>query len=98
MNIVMQLLPWILIFGIMYLFFLRPQIKKQKEQQKFGESIAKGQEVVTMSGIIGRISKVEGNVITLQIDPKTFIKVTKGSISKELTEGMASSLKEVVNF
>lgn len=84
--------------AVMYFFMLRPQIKKQKEQQKFGESIAKGQEVVTMSGIIGRISKVEGNVITLQIDPKTFIKVTKGSISKELTEGMASSLKEVVNF
>ena len=33
-GMILQLLPWILIFGIMYLFFLRPQIKKQKEQKK----------------------------------------------------------------
>ncbi|MBK7739087.1 MAG: preprotein translocase subunit YajC [Saprospiraceae bacterium] len=63
---------------------LRPQIKKQKEQQKFGEALAKGNDVVTSSGIIGRISKIEGNIVTLQVDPKTYIKVTKGSISKSL--------------
>jgi len=76
---------------------LRPQIKKQKEQQKFGEALAKGNDVVTSSGIIGRISKIEGNIVTLQVDPKTYIKVTKGSISKELTEAMGSSIQDSIN-
>ncbi|HMY84048.1 MAG TPA: preprotein translocase subunit YajC [Saprospiraceae bacterium] len=83
--------------AVMYFFMLRPQIKKQKEQQKFGEALAKGNDVVTSSGIIGRISKIEGNIVTLQVDPKTYIKVTKGSISKELTEAMGSSIQDSIN-
>ncbi len=83
--------------AVMYFFMLRPQIKKQKEQNKFGESLAKGNDVVTSSGIIGRINRIDGNIITLQVDPKTFIKVTKGSISKELTDAMAGSISDVIN-
>ncbi|KXK20573.1 MAG: preprotein translocase subunit YajC [Saprospiraceae bacterium] len=83
--------------AVMYFFMLRPQIKKQKEQQKFGEALAKGNDVVTSSGIIGRISKIEGNIVTLQVDPKTYIKVTKGSVSKELTEAMGSSIQDSIN-
>ena len=83
--------------AVMYFFMLRPQIKKQKEQNKFGESLAKGNDVVTSSGIIGRINRIDGNIITLQVDPKTYIKVTKGSISKELTDAMAGSISDVIN-
>ena len=83
--------------GVMYFFMLRPQIKKQKDQAKFSESLAKGLDVVTASGIIGRINKIDNNIVTLQIDPKTFIKITKGSISKELTLAMEGSIKDAVN-
>ncbi|HRI35206.1 MAG: preprotein translocase subunit YajC [Saprospiraceae bacterium] len=88
MNIVMQLLPWILIFGIMYLFFLRPQIKKQKEQTNFQNNLKKGDQVVTGSGIIGRITKVEELAVELQIDSKSFMKLLKSAISKEATESI----------
>ena len=74
------------IFLIMYFFFLRPQVKKQKAQNTFSSELQKGDEVVTGSGIIGKINKIEGNVVHLQIDQKTFIKVVKGAISKEMTE------------
>lgn len=84
--------------GVMYFFMLRPQIKKQKEQAKFSDSLTKGSDVVTASGIIGRINKIENNIVTLQVDPKTFIKVTKGSISKELTEAMGGNIKDVINL
>ncbi len=83
--------------GVMYFFMLRPQIKKQKEQTKFSESLAKGLDVVTASGIIGRINKIDNNIVTLQIDPKTYIKVTKGSISKELTQAMEGSITDAIN-
>ena len=76
----------VLFMGIVYLFMIRPQVKKQKEQTKFIDNIEKGDEVVTTSGIYGRVNKVEGHVVTLQVDTKTFIRVSKGAISKEMTE------------
>ena len=76
----------LLFFAIIYFFMIRPQFKKQKEQQKFVEAIEKGDEVVTSSGIYGRINKIEGHVVTLQVDTKTFIRIAKSAISKELTE------------
>lgn len=85
-SLLSSLLPFLLIFVVLYFFMLRPQVKKQKEQTKFVAEIQKGIEVVTNSGLIGRINKIEGEIITLQIDPKTFIRVLKGTISKELTE------------
>lgn len=71
---------------VIWLFFFRPQAKKQKAQVKFMEELQKGDEVATASGLIGRINKIDDNIITLQVDQKTFIRVTKGSISKEMTD------------
>jgi preprotein translocase subunit YajC len=80
-----------LMFVVMFFFFIRPQAKRQKEQAKFLESLDKGEEVVTSSGLIGRINKIEGSIVTLTIAEKTFVRVTKGSISKEMTEAYRKS-------
>ena len=72
---------------VFYLFMLRPQIKKQKDQRDFASNIQKGDEVVTNSGIIGRINKIEGNEVTLE-SSKTFIRVLTSSISKDLTDAL----------
>ena len=80
-----SLLPLLLMFVVIF-FFIRPQAKKQKEQAKFLEALDKGEEVVTNSGIIGRINKIEGSIVTLAVSDKNFIRITKGSISKEMTE------------
>jgi len=82
------------IFLIMYFFFLRPQVKKQKEQNKFSDDLKKGDEVVTGAGIIGKISKIEDGIIHLQVDQKTFIRVVKGAISREMTEMLHKVDKE----
>jgi preprotein translocase subunit YajC len=89
-----QLIFFASIFLIMYFFFLRPQVKKQKAQDNFAKDLTKGDEVVTGSGIIGRINKIEGNIIHLQIDQKTFIRVLKGAISKEMTENFNKKPEE----
>ena len=81
----------LLMFVVMFFFFIRPQVKKQKEQNKFLESLDKGQEVVTASGLIGRINKMEAGIVTLTIAEKTFVRITKGSISKEMTEAYRKS-------
>lgn len=81
--------PMLIVLVIIYFFFIRPQNKKQKEQQAFLESLTKGKEVVTSSGIIGKISKLDEREVTLQVDQKTFVRMTKGAISKEMTEAFS---------
>jgi preprotein translocase subunit YajC len=73
-------------FVVIFFFFIRPQAKKQKEQVKFLETLDKGEEIVTASGLIGRVNKIDGSIVTLTIGEKLFVRVTKGSISKEMTD------------
>jgi len=71
---------------IFYFFLIRPQSKRQKEQKSFQEELQKGDEVVTGSGMIGRINKLEDDIVTLDVGNKTYIRVTRSAISKEMTE------------
>lgn len=87
----MQMFPLLLIFVVFWFFILRPQMKKQKEQTKFAEQLTKGQEVVTSSGILGKIIRIEGEIVHLEIASKTIIRVTKGAISRELTDAVANN-------
>mgnify|MGYP000409397214 CR=1 FL=1 len=82
------------IMAVMYLFFIRPQNRRQKEQAAFSSELNKGDEVVTASGIIGKINKIEGNVIQLQIDQKTFVKMLSSAISREMTVNYHKSGEE----
>ncbi len=87
-NPIVSFLPLIGIIVVFYFFFMRPQQKKQRAQTTFTEQLNKGDEVATGSGIIGKINKIEDNTVTLQVDQKTFIKVVKNSISKEMTDAL----------
>lgn len=78
--------PLILMFIVIYFFFLRPQSQKAKAQEKFSDDIQKGQDIVTTSGILGKITKIEEGIVTIQLDAKSYMRVTKNAISKELTE------------
>jgi preprotein translocase subunit YajC len=91
MNAFAQFLPLLMIMVVFYFFMIRPQMKRQKEQQSFADSLEKGREVVTGSGMIGKINKIEGQVVTLEVANNTFIRVTKGSISKEMTEAYSKA-------
>ena len=73
---------------VFYFFLIRPQAKKQKEQRNFETALEKGTEVVTASGILGKINKIEDQIVTLEIATKVFIRVTKSAISKEMTESL----------
>ncbi len=79
----LQLLLPFLILIVFYFFIFRPQIRRQKEQQKFADSLKEGMEVVTTAGIIGRITKIDGNVVRLMVDEKTFLRVVRQTITSE---------------
>jgi preprotein translocase subunit YajC len=75
-------------FLIFWLFFIRPQNKKQKEQKNFLADLDKGKEIVTTSGILGKITKIEEDIVTIEVASKVYLRITKGSISKEMTEAV----------
>ena len=82
------LLPMFLMLGVIVVFMVLPQRRKAKEQKNFLESLQKGKEVVTASGILGRIDKIEDSIVTLNVGNKTYIRCTKNAISKELTDAI----------
>jgi len=81
---------------IFWLFLIRPQAKKQREQRSFTDSMKVDDEIVTGSGILGRIYKIEGEVVTLEISNKTYLRVTKSAISKEMTEALKSTQQTLI--
>jgi preprotein translocase subunit YajC len=80
----MSFLPFIMIILVMYLFFFRPQMKRQKEEGKFRSEVAKGNRVVLTSGIHGKILEVGDSHIVLETE-NSRLKVEKSAISKELS-------------
>ena len=89
-----QFLPILMILIVFYFFMIRPQMKRQKEQAAFADSLEKGKEVVTASGMIGKINKIENGIVNLQVANNVFIRVTRNSISKEMTESLSGTLKD----
>ena len=86
-NAFAQFIPLILIFAIMYFLLIRPQQKKQKDQKKFTEEIQKGDQVVTIGGIHGKVYAVEDSTIVLDVDGKgTKMTFEKSSISLEASK------------
>ncbi len=81
--------PLAMLAVVIFIFY--SQFKRSKDQRKFSSSLEKGKEVVTASGILGKITKIEGEIITLEISAKTYMRVTKNAISKELTDAIFKS-------
>src|SRR5436853_1493868 len=71
---------------VFWLFMIRPQAKKAKDQKKFIENLQKGDKIVTIAGIHGTINKVnEDGTINLEVSPGSYIKIERSAISMEWT-------------
>ena len=71
---------------VFWLFFIRPQAKKQKQQKKFLEDLQKGDKVVTIAGIHGIVNRMnDDGTMQLEINPGSYIKIEKSAISMEWT-------------
>lgn len=76
-------LPLILIVVVFYLFFIRPQMKKSKEQRKFRESLKKGDKVVTIGGIHGKIIELKDTTVLLEIDGQNRLTIERSAIAMD---------------
>ena len=71
---------------VFWLFMIRPQAKKAKDQKKFIENLQKGDKIVTIAGIHGTINKInEDNTLQLETSPGSYMKIEKSAISMEWT-------------
>jgi preprotein translocase subunit YajC len=82
----------ILMFVAMYFLMIRPQQKRAKEQKAMMEALAKGNEVVTAGGVLGKVTKISDLYITLEISSGAELVVQKNSITMVLPNGTLKSL------
>jgi preprotein translocase subunit YajC len=88
---VMTILPFILIFVVMYFLVIRPQQKKAKDHQQMLNKLKKNDEVMTSGGIYGKVVTLAENVVTLEVAPNVRIRVHRPQISAVVTAEKSSS-------
>lgn len=79
-------LPLLLIVVVFYFFFIRPQMKRSKDQKKFRESLQKGQKVITIGGIHGRIVEIQDTTVTIEVENQVRLRVEKSAIAIDNTQ------------
>ncbi|NVO02462.1 MAG: preprotein translocase subunit YajC [Bacteroidetes bacterium] len=85
----MSFLPIILIVVVFYFFMIRPQSKKNKELKKFREALKKGDKVITIGGIHGKVLEVGETTLIIETEGQTKLKIEKSAIA---TENSSNSL------
>lgn len=75
----------ILLFGVMWLFMIRPQRKQQKELERFRSELKKGDKVVTIGGIYGTIDEIKDTTVLIKVDGDVKLRVSKNAIQKDFT-------------
>lgn len=78
-----QFIPLILIIVVFYFFMIRPQLKKSKDQKKFRENIAKGDKIVTIGGIHGKIVDIQETTFIIEVEGGHKLKIEKSAVSMD---------------
>jgi preprotein translocase subunit YajC len=80
-----QFLPIVLIIVVFYFFMIRPQMKKQKVAVKFKEEIKKGDKIITIGGIHGKIAEIGDKTFIIEVEGGNRLKIEKSAVSMENT-------------
>ncbi len=83
----MSMLPLVLMFVVLYFVMIRPQMKKQKEHRSMVDALAKGDEVVTAGGLLGRVSKMGESFLSVEIAAGVEIQVQRSAVVQVLPKG-----------
>lgn len=83
----MSMLPLVLMFVVLYFVMIRPQMKKQKEHRAMVDALAKGDEIVTTGGVLGKVSKMGDSYLGVEIASGVEIQVQRGAVIQVLPKG-----------
>jgi len=82
----------VLMFGVLYFLMIRPQMKRAKEHKTMIEALQKGDEVVALGGVLGRISKINENYVTLEIADNVEVQVQRPAVQLVLPKGTIKNI------
>ena len=88
----MSFLPLIIIFVIFYFLLIRPQQKKTKAHKQMVEALAKGDEVITSGGIVGRVTEVKDDFIMLEVADNVSVRAQRVAVASVLPKGTLKSI------
>ena len=83
----------VLMFGVLYFLMIRPQMKRAKEHKTMIDALQKGDEVVAAGGVLGRISKINENYVTLQVSDNIEIQIQRPSVQLVLPKGTLKNIQ-----
>ena len=81
------MLPLVLMFVVLYFIMIRPQMKKQKEHRAMIDALAKGDEVVTAGGMLGKVTSLAEGFVTLQVANGVEVQMQRSSVVQVLPKG-----------
>lgn len=84
-NPLMTFLPLLLIIVVFYFFFIRPQMKRTKDQKKFREALKKGDRIITIGGIHGKIVEVQDTTFTIEVEGGNKLRIEKSAVAMDNT-------------
>ena len=84
---IMSMMPIILMFVVLYFVMIRPQMKKQKEHRAMIEALAKGDEIATAGGLLGRVTKLGDGMLSLEIANGVEVQVQRSAVVQVLPKG-----------
>ena len=79
-------LPLVLIIVVFYFFFIRPQMKRSKDQKIFKENLQKGQKIITIGGIHGRIVEIQETTVTIEVENNVRLRIEKTAVAMDNTQ------------
>jgi len=83
----MGLLPLVLMFVVLYFVMIRPQLKRQKEHKAMVEALAKGDEVVTAGGFLGKVSKIGDTYVGVELADGVEVQMQRSAVVQVLPKG-----------
>ena len=89
---IMQFMPIVLMFAVLYFLMIRPQQKKTKEHKALLDGLSKGDEVVSQGGVAGRVTKVGDEFVTVEVADAVEVLIQKPAISLVLPKGTLKTL------
>jgi preprotein translocase subunit YajC len=86
-STLMSMLPLVLMFVVLYFVMIRPQMRKQKEAKAMIDALAKGDEVVTVGGMLGKVSKLNDNSLSLEVANGVEVQIQRNAVVQVLPKG-----------
>ena len=86
-STLMSMLPLLLMFAVLYFVMIRPQMKKQKEHRSMIDALAKGDEIVTAGGLLGKVSKIADAYIGVELATGVEVQMQRQAVVQVLPKG-----------